>query len=65
MTSTSCAHCGAPLGHLKVFCSPCYFALPAPERIALRAMFIRRQDVTSKVAKCCRLLAERRPLKTP
>ena len=54
-----CSFCHAPLGDLKYFCRPCWFDLPAKERVSLHAMHDRRQEVDSKVAKCVRILTEK------
>lgn len=50
---------------LVYFCRPCFFDLPAKERIALVTMHGRRLDVGSKVQKCVRILAEKRAAKIP
>lgn len=57
----NCSSCRKPLAPgLIYFCRLCFFAIPGNERVALVRMHGRKQDCGSKVAKCVRILAERR-----
>jgi hypothetical protein len=56
----NCASCGAKLVNVLFFCLTCWQLLPGKERASLYAMHNRRQDTTSKVAKCVRILKDKR-----
>jgi hypothetical protein len=58
--SLNCGGCGAKLVNCLFFCLPCWQLLPGKERASLYAMHNRRQDTDSKVAKCVRILKDKR-----
>ena len=56
---SQCAFCGGKLPErIRLFCSICWWKLPAPERASLHRMVIKGRNVDSKIAKCVRLLKE-------
>lgn len=60
----NCSSCRKPLAPgLVYFCRLCFFALPGGERVALVRMHGRKQDCASKIARCVRILAEKRAVK--
>lgn len=58
MKCSFCHHTLPP--GLVLFCRKDFFDLPAKERSGLVSLHARKQDTTSKVARCVRLLAEKR-----
>lgn len=61
MSRTNCNACGTKLeAGVMYFCRPCWFTLPGNERAAFQSMHARKQDMKSKLAKCVRIIRERK-----
>ena len=56
---SKCANCETELPRNVVhFCRDCFFKLPAKERHQIVRMTYDRQDLTTKIAKCVRILKQ-------
>lgn len=56
----NCCACGKPLPpDVSYFDRECWGILPGNERAAFSAMFVKRLDLTSKIAKCVRIIRAR------
>lgn len=60
----NCNACGGKLGNLLYFCTTCWNLIPGKERVALYTMHNKGQPTDTKVAKCVRILKERRAKET-
>ena len=56
----TCPACGRRQDGVKYLCANCWWLLPAKERTAIHAMDSKRQDVSSKLAKCVRIVKAKR-----
>lgn len=59
----ACAACDGKLEpDVIYFCRTCWFILPGNERAAFTAMYVRRDNVGAKLAKCARIIRDRRAI---
>ncbi len=56
----NCKSCGAKLENVIFFCRRCFMLLPGKERVSLYTMHNLKQNTDAKVAKCVRILKEKR-----
>jgi hypothetical protein len=59
----NCKFCGTHVAPgLLYFCSKHWMEIPGAERAKIRAMHVRKQDMTSKLEKAVRILREKHTL---